>query len=83
MTPISVRHENGDQAGDHERDATGAEPHDEVRPGVESDDGDEASQTDRLEHPQRRARNPSEESRISRPQPPADEATEQDADSAG
>ena len=72
--------EDRKRACQHEARAARSQPDDKVRSGIESDDRDEAGQADRLEYPERRTGDATEEARPHGSQPAADHATEQHAD---
>ena len=78
--PDHMRNQDGDQAGDEQARATRPQADHEVGAGVEADDRDETSKSDRLEHPQRGRGDAPEEARPHRAQPATDEAAQQHAD---
>ena len=73
-----MRQQDRDGPGHTEAGAARAKADDEVGPAFEPDDGDEAGQADRLEHPERRPGDAAEEARPRGAQPAADQASEQD-----
>jgi hypothetical protein len=74
------RRHYGPCSGDDQARPARLQALDEIGAGVEADDGHEAREADRLEYPQRRARDAAQVARARRAQPAGDEASEQHAD---